>query len=272
MHILFLLATVLATFSRIAAQEYDIYILAGQSNMDGRGKSADLKPPLDGPQKNVRYFYQNGANGSKGWIDLAPGYSVAPNYKGALPSPTFGPEIGAGAALAKALPGKRIALLKISRGGTSLAKDWNIGTQGAPNTQGPLYQEFREGVARALKALKDGGDTYVLRAMLWHQGESDAGSTEEVYTRRLADFIARMREDLGQPELPFIIGEVYDNKKRDAVRAAQLAVSKTVPHTALASAAGLKTWDNGTHFDAASQLTLGERLAAEALKLTSVRK
>jgi len=250
-----------------SAQEYDVYILAGQSNMDGRGKSADLTPPLDSPQKNVRYFYQNGANGSNGWIDLQPGYSVPPGYKDALPSKTFGPEIGIGAALAKAQPDRKIAILKISRGGTSLAREWKIGTPDDPKTQGALYKEFHDGVPKALKLLKDAGDTYVLRAMIWHQGESDAKSTEAEYTQMLTDFIARVRKDLGQPDLPFILGEVYDNKKNDSILAAQKAVSKTVPNTALATATDLKTWDNGTHFDAASQITLGERLAAEALKL-----
>ena len=264
-HFVALLLLLLASVT-VHAQEYDVYILAGQSNMDGRGKSADLTPPLDSPQKNVRFYYQNGVHSTNGWIDLTPGYAIAPGHKAELPGTTFGPEIGVGAALAKAQPDRKIAILKISRGGTSLAKDWKIGTPDEPATQGPLYKEFHEGVPKALKMLKDGGDTYVLRAMIWHQGESDSTSTEEVYTKLLTDFIARVRKDIDQPELPFIIGEVYDNKKRDSILAAQKAVSKTVPNTALASAADLKTWDNGTHFDAASQLILGERLAAEALK------
>jgi iduronate 2-sulfatase len=250
-----------------SAQEYDVYILAGQSNMDGRGANSDLKPPLDGPQKNVRFYYQNGANATNGWIDLAPGYSIPPGYKDGLPSKKFGPEIPVGAALAKALPDRKIAILKISRGGTSLAKDWKIGTSDDPKSQGPLYKEFHEGVPKALKMLKDAGDTCTLKAMIWHQGESDSASTDEVYAKMLTDFIARVREDLGQPNLPFVIGEVYDNGKRNSILAAQKAVSKAVPHTALASAADTKTWDNGTHFDAASVFILGERMAAEALKL-----
>ena len=68
--------------------------------------------------------------------------------------------------------------------------------------------------------------------------------------------------------MPFIIGEVFDNGERDKVRAALLKVSKTVPHCGFASAAELTTWDPGTHFDARSQLTLGERFASALQKIS----
>lgn len=78
---------------------------------------------------------------------------------------------------------------------------------------------------------------------------------------------ARGYEDIGQPNLPFIIGEVYDNGHRDSVLTAQRAVAVSVANVGLAPANALKTSDNGTHFDTASQLTLGERFAAAMLKL-----
>jgi iduronate 2-sulfatase len=83
----------------------------------------------------------------------------------------------------------------------------------------------------------------------------------------LTQFVARIRQDMKQPDLPFVIGEVYDNGKRDTVRAAQRATAKAVPHTAFVSAEGLKTWDHGTHFDAESQLTIGNRFADAMTKL-----
>jgi iduronate 2-sulfatase len=120
--------------------------------------------------------------------------------------------------------------------------------------------------------LKRDGHTFTPRGLLWHQGEGDASSTTETYQQRLAEFIARMREDLGKPDLPVVVGEVFDNGKRDTVRAALRAAPGKVPHVGFASAQGLKTWDNGTHFDAAGQITLGERFAEAMLKLISPTK
>ena len=47
--------------------------------------------------------------------------------------------------------------------------------------------------------------------MIWHQGESDANLTADQYERLLTAFIARVRADLEAPDLPFGVGEVYDN-------------------------------------------------------------
>jgi iduronate 2-sulfatase len=249
-----------------AGTHYDLYLLAGQSNMDGRGKAADLKPE----QREIRQaiiFYRNPPASSDGWKPLTPGYSVAPRYKGTLPSPTFGPEIGFAIEMLKDRPNQSIALIKGSKGGTSLAHDWKPGKAGEPASQGPCYRNFLETVRVARKSLEARGDTFTLRGILWHQGEDDVRSTADQYQQMLTTFIARIREDLNQPDLPFVIGEVYDNGQRDTVRAAQRATARAVPHVAFASSDGLKTWDHGTHFDAASQLTLGARFAEAMVKL-----
>ena len=81
-----------------------------------------------------------------------------------------------------------------------------------------------------------------------------------------------MREDLGKADLPVVVGEVFDNGKRDSVRAALRATAGNVPHAGFASAEGLKTWDGGTHFDAAGQIALGERFAEAMLKLVNAKK
>jgi len=250
-----------------AGTHYDLYLLAGQSNMDGRGKAADLQPGQRKPSATAIIFYRNPPAASDGWQPLAPGYSIAPGYKGTLPSATFGPELGFAEALAAAQKDRPLALIKGSKGGTSLAKDWKPGTKGKPATQGPCYRNFVETVSLACKELERRGDTYTLCGLLWHQGESDAQSSAETYQAEVTELIARLREDLATPDLPVVIGEVYDNGKRDTVRTAEKAAAKAVPHVGFASAEGLQTWDKGTHFDAASQLTLGRRFAEAMVEL-----
>jgi iduronate 2-sulfatase len=250
------------------AKEYDVFIIGGQSNMDGRGKVSDLPPELAKPQEKIKFYFRNPLLSTSDWIALSPGYSVAPNYKEkTLPSGTFGPEINFGAQLAKALPAKNLALIKATKGGTSLKNDWKPGTKNQPKTHGPLYKNFLGAIEDSLALLKKNGDTYTIKGMIWHQGESDAALTAEEYERLLTEFIARVREDLKLPNMPFVIGEVFDNGKRDSIRTAQLAVSKAVPGVGFFSVKDLKTSDNGTHFDSAGQLIMGERFAAEMVKL-----
>ncbi len=63
-----------------------------------------------------------------------------------------------------------------------------------------------------------------------------------------------------------MVGEVFDNGKRDTVRLALRRLSESDPLCGLVSSAGTTTWDPGTHFDAKSQLLLGHRYAKAMLK------
>lgn len=251
------------------AAQYDLYLLAGQSNMDGRGRAADLSAAQRRPSERTIIFYRNPPHASDGWQSLTPGFSIPPKHKGGVPSPTFGPEIGFAAAMETAQPDRRFALVKGSKGGTSLRRDWNPGVKGKPESQGPVYRNFIETVRLATDALVKDGHTFQLRGLLWHQGESDSKSGADAHYRRLVEFAARIREDLNARDLPIVVGEVFDNGKRDAVRVALRRLSESDPACALVSSAGTTTWDPGTHFDAKSQLLMGRRYAEALLKLTT---
>jgi iduronate 2-sulfatase len=250
------------------AASVKVFILAGQSNMDGRGNKAELVGPLAKwaqPQQDVRIAYSDstlrGPYSSGGFKPLEPGYSVPPSTRereGAtfkLPGSTFGPEVSFGRTIADALPHDRVALIKFSEGGTSLSVDW------APDKSGGVYEQCLAFIRQSLRTLADGGETVELAGFVWHQGESDFLLPSGKYQTLLTDFIARLQKDLNSPDMPVVIGEVVDNGQRDAVRAGQLATSKAVPETLFVSAAGLTTVDKDTHFDTASQIELGRRMA-----------
>ena len=85
-----------------------VFILSGQSNMRGVGKTQELSPELKELPKNLEYY----SNGRK--ADFAK-------------QKTFGPEVSFGHTLAKTFPKLRIILIKFAVGGTSLyawEKDW----------------------------------------------------------------------------------------------------------------------------------------------------
>ncbi len=244
---------------------YDVYLVGGQSNADGRGATGELTNGLAAwqlPQPDVRIYYANPLNlnptnptYNSGWQTMAPGFSAAPGFSGALPSRTFGPELAFARTVADANPNRRVAIIKVTQGGTSLTHDWNP-------TTGYLYVTFTNMSRVALQALTEEGARYTLRGMIWHQGESDGSLSTAAYQAELTAFIAAVRRDLGVTNLPFVVGELATNRSA-TVRQAQRNVAQVVPYAGFASSSNLPTLlSTDPHFTAASQLIMGQRMAA----------
>ena len=267
----FMACLTLPSQSVCVGETYDLYLLAGQSNMDGRGQVSKLSEQQRKPNDQAIIFYRNEKISSNGWQPLAPGFSLPPKYRGKLPSSTFGLEIGFSQAMLRANPAAKLALIKGSKGGTNLRADWKPGVKGDRESQGPQYRDFIETIRLATSELTKRGDTYTIRGLLWHQGESDKKSKTELYASRLTELIDRIREDVGVPDLPVVVGEVFDNGERDNVREATQNVAKASPTVGLATCEGTTTSDPGTHFDAASQLLLGSRYAEQMRKLPAAK-
>jgi hypothetical protein len=244
----------------------DVFLIAGQSNADGRGLKSELTGGLAtyaGEQPGVLIHYTNTAytNADRSrygkWMVLEPGFSVAPGYRGALPSTTFGMEIGAAKVLSNTYPNP--AFIKATRGGTALGvpgTDWYPAPLDSP-AAGPLYKTFIESTRLALAELTAAGDTHTVHALFWHQGESDSTRTAE-YGALLTTLIESVRRDLAMPNLRFVIGELSPTKPQD-FRNVQWQVARGVPNAGFISTRGFSTSD-GTHFTASSMVTFGERL------------
>lgn len=266
------------TTNDASSTNYDVYLIGGQSNMDGRGYNSDLtgtKSIWAQPQNNVLIYYANPVNldatnptYNTGWQTLAPGFSVPPGFSGTLPSARFGPEISFAKTIASQSGNHRIALIKVTQSGTSLSGDWR------PST-GYMYATLTNFVRIALQQLRDQGASCTLRGLIWHQGESDtSGSAALNYETNLTELIHSVRSDLGITNLPFVVGEIATNKT-EVVRQAQFNVAQNVPFVGFASADGLTTVD-GTHFTSDGVLILGQRFvnAVEVppLRLTAITK
>ena len=251
----------------VSAETYDVYLLAGQSNMDGRGKASNLSENQRRVRDDAIIYYRNVPHTSGGWKPLGPGYSIAPKYDGDLPSSTFGPELGFADALVDANSERKLALIKGSKGGSSLRKDWNPGEEGKPETQGQRYRDFCETIRLATDDLTKQGHHFKICGLLWHQGESDSKSSTEVYQTRLLELVRRLRQEVDVDDLAVVVGEVFDNGKRDRVRAALHSVGTSGSRFGFVSSKGTTTWDEGTHFDAASQILLGQRYAEAMLHI-----
>ena len=249
---------------------YSIYLLGGQSNAAGKALtksvkgSAGLTDRLVAPQTDVQIF--NGAEntGTGVWENLQPGRSL----EGAK---YFGPEITLGRTLADAKPDEHIRIIKYARGDRSLHTDWN------PDG-GSQYAALTNTIAHAIAALGP-DDTFSIEGFAWLQGENDGWSFRgrstaaraAAYGDNLTRLIGAIRRDLGEPDLPFVIGRISDSELWDLraeVRAGQDRVNATVAGTALFSTddLGLRSEKIGrAHYDAPAQEQIGARFATAFL-------
>jgi hypothetical protein len=142
------------------------------------------------------------------------------------------------------MPDRLIGLVVNARGGTAIA-EWLPGTN--------YYNEI---VEKAKQARLFGEITGVI----WHQGESDSGRPE-TYLSQLEQLIEALRKDLEMPALPFVAGQLSEDKEeRKDFNRMILGLPERIPHTGVVLSYGTATFD-GTHFDSPSQVLLGERYA-----------
>ena len=276
-----------------AQQNFDVYIAAGQSNLDGRGDVSDLTGELASfaaPQTGTLIYFNNPpepdpndtldqAVTTNGFVTLEPGYSVAPGQFDreigdviSLPSETFGPEVSFGSAIAAEVGSTNpVAIIKVSRGGTNLDIDWRAADPTDPNDEGgPLYAELLDTITAATAELTADGSTFTIRGFIWHQGESDSGSSgrRDRYEQNFSNLMAGVRAHVGEPDLPFVIGELAQSRTSSSnpefiALQAQIASNLEI---GFVSSVGLTTplstgdGTDGTHFDAAGQIGLGLRL------------
>ena len=228
-------------------ENMQIFLLIGQSNMAGRGQvEAEDKVP------HPRVFV---LNKELAWVPAVdPLHFDKPERIGTGLGKTFG------AVIADARPGAVIGLVPAAFGGSAL-DEW---TPGSPH--------YVSAVARAKEALKRGR----LAGILWHQGESDRAPAQvATYPDRFVKFIARLRADLGAPDVPVIVGEIGRFCPNEGpVNAAIGRLPALVPRCALVSSEGLPGRPEEPevlHFESPGFRELGRRYADAWLKLSNHR-
>lgn len=203
-----------------------VFILAGQSNMEGRADGNKLtsqdRERLGKVQGRVQLAFNHEPIRELDVVN--PSAEIAEIYQRDL---IFGPELFFGVALAEAWPEEKILLIKRTEGGTSLHGCWNpdwradkataMGEESEPR----LYSALTAYVKEVLSGYKEG--EYEICAMLWVQGETDAGNetAAAAYGDNLQALVERIRHDMGRKALPFLLfqvgrGKVVGGMKRTA--------------------------------------------------------
>ena len=228
----FVLLALLILPSIAAAQTIDVYIVAGQSNADGRGDVSDLsEAQLANLENDTIISYVNPGSereravptstppdldvGTNGFTPLVPGGFSVDGTSARQLTPTFGPELSFGALIAEATgSNNQIAIIKVSRGGASLRNDWRVNPTVAPGPDTPegfLYRALLEEVPARLAELEADGSTAIVRGVVWHQGESDSVNGVDEYVERYIEFVESVRDEFGE-DILFAVGELSRNR------------------------------------------------------------
>jgi len=246
-----LLLSSLVALTNIAAAQTEtkpvqVFILAGQSNMEGAGQ-IKANPERHGGQGSLEFLVKDAATAKRFaplvdatgqwrvrddvWISyldrrgpLTVGYGARPE--------TIGPELGFGWVMGNAIDGP-VLLIKCAWGGKSLAVDFRPPSAGMPayslgekidaeiaedpEIVGKYYREtlaLTKAALSNLKAIVPGSDgSYQLVGLGWHHGWNDRINDKfnGEYESNMTHFINDIRRELEAPGLPVVIAETGMN-------------------------------------------------------------
>lgn len=240
--------------SRVTEKQFHLYLLAGQSNMAGRG--------VPGEEDKTPHLRVLVLNQEDQWVPAVdPLHFDKPKIVG------VGPGLAFAKAMADANPNVTIGLVPCAVGGSPISV-WKPGAFYKATGTHPYDDAMR----RCRVAMRRG----VFKGVLWHQGEGDSNATNgPLYAQRLTELVARLRRELAVPDLLFVAGtpaDAFIERTPDAhlVIDAIKAVAETDENVLWVSAAGLGCKADRVHFDTAAARELGRRYAQAVMTKQNV--
>ncbi|MEY8847506.1 sialate O-acetylesterase [Psychroserpens sp. XS_ASV72] len=277
----------------IQSQENDpirLFYLGGQSNMEGFGYTKDLPDSLRSNYDNVWIFEGNpvpdeAQNGGKGiWETLKPGHGTGFTSDGKTNtlSNRFGIELSFAKQLQKLYPNEKIAIIKYSRGGSSIDSlaaggfgSWEPDFQGKSGIN--QYDHFLTTVNNALKTtdIDENGkkDHLIPTGIIWMQGEADAAFTEAIalrYYDNLKRLMDLMRATFRTDDLPIVIGKISDSWNSDVgkvwkygelIQYAQEKFARTDTNATIVRSTRYYKYSDPWHYDSIGYIDLGKQFA-----------
>jgi sialate O-acetylesterase len=244
----------------------DLWVLAGQSNMEGVGDLIDVQQP--DPKVHSFTMYDEWTLAKEPLHELAAA-TDAVHWGKSKTSPLQGAELaryrearkkGAGLGLPFAVEmvrrtGIPVGLIPCAHGGTSMAQwDPALKDKGGNSLYGAMYRRFQ-----AIGSNVTG--------VLWYQGEAEASpKAEPVFRERFIDLIEAVRRDFNQPDLPFYYVQIgrYINADNQtywsAVQNTQRLVEAQVKRVGVVPAVDYSL-DDVIHVSTQSHKLLAVRLA-----------
>lgn len=224
-----------------------VFLLVGQSNMQGKGKIRHLEQLISDAETAADYIHLR-SDGS--WLEFEDVWIKYWDRKGKLtvgygsPADRIGPELGFGHVVGARLK-NQVLLIKVAWGGQSLGRDFRPPGSGLPSKQrlegilertnknnkkrnrpaatleeikaryGQKYREMIQEIHTVLADIKQvypayDGTGFEVSGFVWFQGFNDVINDEfrAEYGENMVHFIRDVRKDLGVLDLPFVIGEL----------------------------------------------------------------
>jgi hypothetical protein len=232
--------------------ELDLYLFIGQSNMAGRGYINEALGDMN-PISNT-YLLTPGLS----WEVASNPLNKYSNIRKELSMQRISPAYG----FALNIQGKTtnpVGLIVNAQGGSSMAM-W---------TKGSAEGLYEKSVLRAKEAQKWGK----IKAILWHQGESNSSSTAvSAYPNQLKAMVENFRADLNEPDLYIVAGELAywrgGGTGSNAFNTMIRTISGFIPNSDYVSAEGFTPLIDNTdpHFDRASNIELGKHYADKVVE------
>ncbi|HCE44477.1 MAG TPA: hypothetical protein DET40_13090 [Lentisphaeria bacterium] len=219
--------------------KFHIIVLMGQSNMAGSGHP--VLPEYVKADPNV----------------LMMGNDMKWTASRVYPGGGMGPGNAFARHYAELHPGITVGVIQAARGGRGIKELWKGGKDrdGAPN-----YDNL---MAKVKEAMKVG----TIKAILWHQGETDCG--DAAYVDKLKTLATDVRTDIGDQDLAFIAGELgryatwTSNFNTNIIPKAKTEI----PNCSVASSEKLMDLGDKVHFSGFSCEILGSRYLMEYLAM-----
>lgn len=267
----------------------DVYLLGGQSNMQGVGKVKDL--PTEVPKEIPFTFF---------WHNQQFEPLILGKTKTSGRNTEFGPEVGF--ALRMATAERPVYLVKYHASGMPLHHGFDgnrwVGVEPAPGRRsfypgghsedlntGKLYIEMRSAFRQAITNLVNAGMVPRIRGFVWMQGEQD--SKQKISATEYASSLNRLRKRLAEDlavreDLPIVFGQVLPHEPalerfthRFEIRAQMSACDwrsgkpESMKNAVMVSTDGFSLESDTVHYDAKGQLQLGFAFAEAMQRVLS---
>ncbi len=219
-----------------------VFVLAGQSNMQGKASLRTLQHQIKDERTKKQFAHLHDGKGNYlvrddvfiHFLDRHGKLEVGYGSKG-----RFGPELGFGWTVGQALD-EPVLIIKAAYGGRSLFRDFRSPSAGLPDEAylqaelerarkrepGTTMEDvkkmygfaYRDMLGEVKEVQQNYGQLFPdlkgrklhLAGFVWFQGWNDMIHREfsAAYTENMVHFIKDVRKDLGEPDLPFIIGQL----------------------------------------------------------------
>ena len=235
--------------NKIKKENIWVFIMAGQSNMAGRGA---VEPEDTVADKRILSINKDGQI----VIAKEPLHFYEPERTG----------LDCGVSFAKTLLNKipdsvSILIIPTAVGGSSISQ-W-LGDSVYRNVK--LFSNFLSKVEIA----KENG---IIKGILWHQGESDANEKDiPLHKQRLHELFSKFRSAIGNNELPVLLGELGSfSENPENFNLINIAIHEYAAEdkkSSVISTKDLKDKGDHLHFDSEGQRTMGKRFANAYLSM-----